>query len=92
MTIETQYVVKHKGVEKLVTVDRKEADRYDKMLAVGDNLVAFLTEQNIEASEAVMEEIAISLAKNKDLVGKLLRGQSFDALSKESPAQTKETE
>ena len=36
MAIITRYVVEHKGVEKFVTADKKEADKYDKMLEVAD--------------------------------------------------------
>ena len=43
MTVITQYVVQHKGVDKLVTTDKKAADQYDKMLNVADNLVNILT-------------------------------------------------
>jgi dsDNA-binding SOS-regulon protein len=30
MAIITKYVVEHKGVEKLVTTDKKEADKYER--------------------------------------------------------------
>ena len=40
MAVEVRYVVTHKGEEKLVTTDKKEADQYDKMLEVGENLAA----------------------------------------------------
>ena len=42
MAITTQYVVSHKGVEKLVTTDKKAADQYDKMLDVADNLAVYI--------------------------------------------------
>ena len=36
MAVITRYVVEHKGVEKFVTADKKEADQYDKMLEAAD--------------------------------------------------------
>ena len=64
MAITTQYVVSHKGVEKLVTTDKKAADQYDKMLDVADNLAVYIEAKGIKLDEAVAEELSIMLAKN----------------------------
>jgi dsDNA-binding SOS-regulon protein len=80
MAVITQYVVQHKGVNKLVTTDKKEADQYDKMLEVADNLTAYIQGKGVELSEDVAEELGILLAKNKDSVGKLLKGTAADVL------------
>jgi dsDNA-binding SOS-regulon protein len=80
MAVITQYVVQHKGVDKLVTTDKKEADQYDKMLEVADNLTAYIQAKGVELSEDVAEELGILLAKNKESVGKLLKGTSADTL------------
>ncbi|GGF62009.1 YebG family protein [Alteromonas lipolytica] len=85
MAITTQYVVSHKGVEKLVTTDKKAADQYDKMLDVADNLAQYIEAKGIKLDESVAEELSIMLAKNKDNVGKLLKGTDADSiLSSES--------
>lgn len=80
MAIITQYVVQHKGVEKLVTTDKKEADRYDKMLEVADNLCTYIQAKGVVLSDDLAEELGILLAKNKDSVGKLLKGSSAETL------------
>lgn len=80
MAVITQYVVQHKGVEKLVTTNKKEADQYDKMLDVADNLSMYISAKGITLGEDVAEELTILLAKNKDSVGKLLKGTSADAI------------
>ena len=67
MAITTQYVVSHKGVEKLVTTDKKEADQYDKMLDVADNLAVYIQAKGIKLSDDIAEDLSIMLAKNKDL-------------------------
>lgn len=84
MAVITQYVVQHKGVDKLVTTDKKEADQYDKMLAVADNLSEYIRAKGIELNEDIAEELSILLAKNKDSVTKLLKGtDASDVLDKE---------
>ncbi len=80
MAITTQYVVSHKGVEKLVTTDKKAADQYDKMLDVADNLAVYLDAKGIKLEESVAEELSIMLAKNKDNVAKLLKGTAADTI------------
>ncbi len=73
MAITVQYVVSHKGVEKLVTTDKKEADQYDKMLDAADNLAAYIGAKGIKLEDDVIENLSVMLAKNKDAVGKLLK-------------------
>lgn len=80
MAVITQYVVQHKGVDKLVTTDKKEADQYDKMLGIADNLSSYIKQKGIELDESVAEELSILLAKNKEAVTKLLRGTSADEI------------
>lgn len=85
MAITTQYVVSHKGVEKLVTTDKKAADQYDKMLDVADNLSVYLEAKGIQLDEVQLEELSIALAKNKEAVAKLFKGTSAESvLSSES--------
>ena len=87
MAVITQYVVQHKGVDKLVTTNKKEADQYDKMLEVADNLSVYIQAKGIELDEKVAEELSILLAKNKDSIGKLLRGTAVDSLLESENAE-----
>jgi dsDNA-binding SOS-regulon protein len=87
MAVITQYVVQHKGVDKLVTTNKKEADQYDKMLEVADNLSAYIQAKGIDLKEDVAEELSILLAKNKDSVGKLLKGTDADSLLEKENAE-----
>ena len=85
IVIETRYAVIHKGVEKLTTTDKKEADQYDKMLDIGDNIAQFLVQKGIDADETLLEEIGITLSKNKSVVQELFRGRPLP-----EPAETDE--
>ncbi|QJR80644.1 YebG family protein [Alteromonas pelagimontana] len=78
MAISTQYVVTHKGVEKLVTSDKKAADQYDKMLEVADNLAGYIHAKGIKLEVDTAEELSILLAKNKDIVARLLKGAPLE--------------
>lgn len=74
MAVITQYVVQHRGVEKLVTTDKKEADKYDKMLEVADNLSSYISSKGIALDDQISEELSILLSKNKDAIAKLFKG------------------
>lgn len=90
MTVITKYVVEHKGVEKLVTTDKKEADKYDKMLEVADNLAIYLEAKGIKLEEDLMEELSITLSKNKDNLNKLLKGVEADVVLEAEKAEVVE--
>ncbi|GAB54199.1 hypothetical protein GPUN_0045 [Glaciecola punicea ACAM 611] len=87
MAVITQYVVQHKGVDKLVTTDKKEADQYDKMLEVADNLTAYIQAKGVKLSEELAEELGILLAKNKESVSKIFKGTSADSLLEQENAE-----
>ncbi len=78
MAVITQYVVQHKGVDKLVTTDKREADKYDKMLSIADNLAQYIAAKGVALDDTICEELSIILAKNKDGVAKLFRGVEAD--------------
>ena len=87
MAVITRYVVEHKGVEKFVSADKKEADQYDKMLDVADNLSEYIEGKGFNLDAAVLEELTIMLSKNKDSLGKLLKGTTADSLLSEEKAE-----
>jgi hypothetical protein len=90
MAVITRYVVEHKGVEKFVSSDKKEADQYDKMLDVADNLSEYIEGKGIKIDVSVLEELTIMLSKNKDSLTKLLKGISADVLLTEEKADVLE--
>ncbi|XOV80485.1 MAG: YebG family protein [Aestuariibacter sp.] len=92
MAVITKYVVEHKGVEKLVTTDKKEADKYDKMLEVADNLATYIQAKGLALDEPLLEELSIVLSKNKDQVNKLLKGSAAAQILDEEKAEVVELE
>lgn len=92
MSIVIKYVVEHKGVEKLVTTDKKEADKYDKMLDVADNLAEYIEAKGVKLGAEILEDLSIMLAKNKEPLTKLLRGTSAQQALAEDTAAVVEIE
>ncbi|MGJ8681547.1 YebG family protein [Paraglaciecola sp.] len=90
MTVITRYVVEHKGVEKFVTADKKEADQYDKMLDVADNLGEYIQGKGFTLDAQVLEDLSIMLSKNKDSLTKLLKGTTADSLLSSETAEVVE--
>ncbi|WP_416305498.1 YebG family protein [Neptunicella sp. SCSIO 80796] len=80
MAIITKYVVEHKGVEKLITTDKKEADKYDKMLDIADNLAEYIQAKGIVLESNVLEELTVLMSRNKETVSKLLKGSDAQSL------------
>ncbi|MGX9459666.1 YebG family protein [Shewanella sp. A14] len=74
MAVITQFVVVREGVEKMTFISKKEADAYDKMLDISDNLVPFLTKADLGLDENKCEQLAFYLANNKDELSNLLKG------------------
>jgi dsDNA-binding SOS-regulon protein len=63
-----------------VTTDKKEADKYDKMLEVADNLSTYLAAKGVELDETIAEELGILLSKNKESVMKIMKGAEVDGI------------
>ncbi|MCL1137138.1 YebG family protein [Shewanella pneumatophori] len=84
MAVVTQFVVVREGVEKMTFTSKKEADAYDKMLDVADNLMPFLSKSELDLTENDIEKLSFYLAQNKDDLQVLLKG---GALEKKAPVK-----
>lgn len=76
MPVIVQYIVVRDGDEKMTFATKKEADAYDKMLDIADNLFDFLQNSDIVLDETRKEEISLLLAEKRDEVMPILRGVS----------------
>jgi uncharacterized protein len=77
--IEIEYVVKDsKGVERLRTTDKKEADIYDHILENAERLAERLRADQVLPTlpEADLEELTIYLARNARDVERILKGKA----------------
>jgi len=74
MAVIVKYIVVRNGEEKMTFATKKEADAYDKMLDIADNLFEFLENSKIKLNENQLEEISLLLAENTDKLIPILRG------------------
>ena len=74
MAVIVKYIVVRNGEEKMTFATKKEADNYDKMLDIADNLFEFLESSKIKLDENQLEDISLLLAENKDKLVSILRG------------------
>ncbi|UJF18931.1 YebG family protein [Vibrio sp. SS-MA-C1-2] len=66
MAVIIKYVVERNGEEKMTFTSKAEADAYDKMLDIADELFTVIQESKLVESEATQEELSLYLAKHKD--------------------------
>ncbi len=74
MAVIVKYIVVRNGEEKMTFATKKEADAYDKMLDIADNLFEFLESSKIKLSDNQLEEISLLMAGNKAKLISILRG------------------
>ncbi len=66
MAVIVKYVVERNGVEKMTFAAKSEADAYDKMLDMADDLFSLLVQSQLVADEQQQEQLAFYLAQHKD--------------------------
>ncbi|MCP4671809.1 MAG: YebG family protein [Desulfobacula sp.] len=74
MAVIVKYIVVRNGEEKMTFATKKEADAYDKMLDIADNLFEFLEKSKIKIDETQLEEISLLLAEKRMELIPVLRG------------------
>lgn len=92
MAVEVKYVVVRNGEEKMTFASKKEADAYDKMLDLADNLGEWLQQAPLNLDDEQREGLSFFLAENKDALGLILRGASpAETGKKPTEAKAKKT-
>ena len=74
MAVIVKYIVVRNGEEKMTFATKKEADAYDKMLDIADNLFEFLDNSKIKLNENQLEDISLLIAENRAELIPILRG------------------
>jgi len=74
MAVIVKYIVVRNGEEKMTFATKKEADAYDKMLDIADNLFEFLESAKLKLTENQLEKISLCLAEKREDVMPILRG------------------
>lgn len=68
MAVIVKYVVERNGEEKMTFTSKAEADAYDKMLDMADELFELLGKSELMEDEGKQEDLAMFLAQNKEEV------------------------
>ncbi|WP_346433183.1 YebG family protein [Marinomonas phaeophyticola] len=66
MPVITKYVVERNGVEKMTFSSKAEADAYDKLLDMSDELYQLLEESKLIDNVELLDKLSMHLAQNKD--------------------------
>jgi len=91
MAVIVKYIVVRNGEEKMTFATKKEADAYDKMLDIADNLFEFLDSSKVKLNESQLEAISLLMAEKRDKLIPILRGQKLKKkqVKKTEPKETK---
>lgn len=68
MAVIIKYIVERAGVEKMTFSSKPEADAYDRMLDIADELFLLLGQSELIPDEQQREDLALYLAQQKELV------------------------
>lgn len=90
MAVIVKYIVVRNGEEKMTFATKKEADAYDKMLDIADNLFEFLEASDLKYDEDKLEELSLLLSENRDAIIPILRGTKPKAKPSEKKSEKKE--
>jgi dsDNA-binding SOS-regulon protein len=74
MAVIVKFIVVRDGVEKMTFTTKKEADAYDRMLDIADDIYDYIETAGLGIDESRLEELSLFLARNKDHVIGLLKG------------------
>lgn len=88
MAVIVKYVVERNGVEKMTFAAKSEADAYDKMLDMADDLFLVLGASQLITDENMQETLALYLAQHKDDVLQAL-GAKAKTVKKDKVADEK---
>ena len=89
MAVIIKYVVERNGEEKMTFTSKAEADAYDKMLDMSDELFELLSKSQLIESEEQQEALALYLAQNKDEVLYALGAKRRPTTDKTTSKKTK---
>ncbi|WP_300672324.1 YebG family protein [Desulfoluna sp.] len=76
MAVIVKFVVVRDGVEKMTFTTKKEADAYDKMLDIAENLHGFIGASGLDFPDEMLESLSLYLAENRDPLGAILKGSA----------------
>lgn len=93
MAVEIKYVVVRNGEEKMTFVSKKEADAYDKMLDMADELGLLLQQGPVTLDEKQCEALGLYLAQQREPLSQILKGGRLgELMAPPSPRKAKDSD
>jgi len=74
MAVIIKYVVVRDGKEDMIFTSKKEADAYDKMLDIAEQLQDFLLTSEIDIGAEQLDDLTFFMAQHRDEIGNILKG------------------
>lgn len=68
MPVIAKYIVERNGEEKMTFTSKAQADAYDKMLDMADELYLLIDQSNLIAEDAQKEALSLFLTEHKEAV------------------------
>lgn len=82
MAVIVKYVVVRDGKEDMIFTSKKEADAYDKMLDIAEQLHSFIQTAEIDITADQLDDLTFFMAQHRDQIGSILKGMAPDAAKK----------
>lgn len=89
MAVVTQYVVERNGVARMTFTSKQQADAYDKMLDLAEQLEVLLGDSQL-LEQQQLEDLALYLAQQKEDLLLLIQGKASKTGKKTGAEQTAE--
>jgi dsDNA-binding SOS-regulon protein len=89
MAVIVKYVVVRDGKEDMIFTTKKEADAYDKMLDIAEQLHDFLRTAEIDITADQLDDLTFFMAQRRDEIGSILKGVAPEAAKKSRGAKDK---
>src|SRR5688572_26545305 len=90
MAVIVKYVVVRDGKEDMIFTTKKEADAYDKMLDIAEQLHDFIRTAEIDITADQLDNLTFFMAQHRDEIGSILKGVAPDATKKSRGSKDKE--
>lgn len=79
MAVIIKYVVVRDGKKDMIFATKKEADAYDKMLDIAEQLSLYLQQTSIVLAEDQWEHLTLFMASHREPLSRLLKGERLQA-------------
>ncbi len=89
MAVIVKYVVVRDGKEDMIFTTKKEADAYDKMLDIAEQLHDFIQTSEIDIGADQLDDLTFFMAQHRDEIGRILKGAAPETAQKAAAAKNK---